>query len=356
MYSPKFCDFRRLHCEYSEFTAQRMSFDSMTSPLKRLDAIDSAKGIGILLVVFGHAWRGVRGSGLVPDDTLFRVVDFAVYAFHMPLFFFLSGLLFLEALQKHSTKNLLSGRLTRLLWPMALWSWMFFGLKLAAGEAANNPVAAVDFPIVPLPPYEHLWFLWALFLCQTFLILGYAMGGERLPATILRWGCAGVALVWAVLNPYIPVPSLIWGPMFEHFPYFLAGVAMGGILAFRPPVWAGVLCAVGFAVSLWGVQGEKAAVLHSLALLLLAWGAWLCVDRGTGANGVIRALRMLGQASMVIYLTHTVFSAALRIGLLKFGVDHVGVILCATLAIGIVVPVGVGLAARRLRLTKLLGF
>ena len=59
---------------------------------------------------------------------------------------------------------------------------------------------------------------------------------------------------------------------------------------------------------------------------------------------------------MVIYLTHTVFSAAIRIILLKVGMSEVSVILAATLAVGIIVPLILGAIAARLRLTKLLGF
>ena len=331
----------------------------MTAPTARLDAMDSAKGIGILLVVFGHAWRGARGAGLLPDEALFRLVDYAIYAFHMPLFFFLSGLLFLETLQKYGTKPLMRGRLTRLLWPMALWSWIFFGLKLAVGQSVNNPVGLQKIPIIPLPPYEHLWFLWALFICQSVLVLGYALVPDRIGPNVLRGVCAGVAVIWAALNPYIPVPSLIWGPMFEHFPYFLIGKAAGGLTAYRVPAIAGFVCAVGCAALIWALQGEKASVLHSFVLVALAWGAWLTVDRGAD-NGpavwLLRSLRALGRASMVIYLTHTVFSAAIRIILLKVGISDVSVILAATLAVGIIVPLILGAIAARLRLTKLLGF
>lgn len=59
---------------------------------------------------------------------------------------------------------------------------------------------------------------------------------------------------------------------------------------------------------------------------------------------------------MVIYLTHTVFSAAIRIILLKVGMSEVSVILAATLAVGIIAPLILGAIAARLRLTKLLGF
>ena len=46
----------------------------------RLDWVDVARGIGILAVVIGHVWT----RGPVRD---------ALYSFHMPLFFILSGML-----------------------------------------------------------------------------------------------------------------------------------------------------------------------------------------------------------------------------------------------------------------------
>jgi acyltransferase len=48
---------------------------------KRIGWIDIAKGITILLVIVGHTLIG------------YKVNDY-IYAFHMPLFFICSGLLF----------------------------------------------------------------------------------------------------------------------------------------------------------------------------------------------------------------------------------------------------------------------
>ena len=56
---------------------------------KRLDWIDIAKGIGIILVVLGHTLvPQVRETGFAGFLWIF------IYNFHMPLFFFLSGYLF----------------------------------------------------------------------------------------------------------------------------------------------------------------------------------------------------------------------------------------------------------------------
>lgn len=53
--------------------------------IARSPFLDISRGIGICLVVLGHNWMTIYGS-----DELFRVI----FSFHVPLFFFLSGILF----------------------------------------------------------------------------------------------------------------------------------------------------------------------------------------------------------------------------------------------------------------------
>lgn len=55
----------------------------------RIDTIDIIKGIGILLVIFGHV------------NTEGQLSRFFIYSFHMPLFFFFSGVV------AHSSGNLM---------------------------------------------------------------------------------------------------------------------------------------------------------------------------------------------------------------------------------------------------------
>ena len=52
------------------------------TPAQRLDWLDMAKGIGMILVVYGHSYG--------PDN-------YYVYLFHMPLFFILFPAFFLAA-------------------------------------------------------------------------------------------------------------------------------------------------------------------------------------------------------------------------------------------------------------------
>ena len=53
--------------------------------MKRIAYIDSIKGFAILLVVMGHTFHDFKGINMA-------FIDF-IYAFHMPLFFIISGYL-----------------------------------------------------------------------------------------------------------------------------------------------------------------------------------------------------------------------------------------------------------------------
>ena len=126
---------------------------------RRMGWVDAAKGGAIILVVIGHAWRGIGARDLIPEP-LFSAVDARIYAVHMPIFFALSGLFFPSLLARSTIGSFAQSRLIRLFWPMVIWTYLYLGLKLLAGEAVNTPVALSDLLILPAPGHLHLWFLW----------------------------------------------------------------------------------------------------------------------------------------------------------------------------------------------------
>ncbi|MEM7519947.1 MAG: acyltransferase family protein, partial [Pseudomonadota bacterium] len=305
----------------------------------------------------GHAWRGAFDAGLIQNTYLFNAIDAAIYAWHMPLFFFLSGLIALDVLQRTALLRFLGGRVRRLLWPLALWTWVFFGVKLLAGQAANHPVSMSQFPLIPLPPYEHLWFLWALLLAQ-MCVLGLWLGLRRLlDARQMRVVFAGLALGLCVLVPFVYVPSPLFGAAVQHFPYFAAGIAMSGMRTVRPPLWLAVLAGAGVAVLLGGGPFNWTSMLVSLVLVVLISTVVAHVDanRERPPTG-IALLRLLGQYSMAIFLAHTIFSAAFRIGLLAVGVDGLAPHLITAVVVGILGPILLVHFSRLMRVEKLLGF
>ena len=90
---------------------------------KRLDWIDIAKGIGIILVVLGHTLvPQVRETGFAGFLWIF------IYNFHMPLFFFLSGYLFEKGLSHYTNKGkFILGKLQYLMLPYLIFSTFEIG-------------------------------------------------------------------------------------------------------------------------------------------------------------------------------------------------------------------------------------
>lgn len=97
----------------------RISADAAGMQLARLEWVDVAKGIGIILVVTGHVWT----RGPVRD---------LIYAFHMPLFFLLSGYMS----RPRPMADFAMRQLRAMVMPyiaflllLALWDWGFETLR-----------------------------------------------------------------------------------------------------------------------------------------------------------------------------------------------------------------------------------
>lgn len=84
---------------------------------KRIVSFDILKGVGILLVVYGHLY-------IIPS-----ILKIAIYSFHMPLFFFVSGCFF----RPTGGGEFVRKRARQLLLP-----WAFFAILYAAFRFALN--------------------------------------------------------------------------------------------------------------------------------------------------------------------------------------------------------------------------
>ena len=76
----------------------------------RFAEIDIARGVGILLVVAGHALKQTGQS-----NTVFDILLSVIYSFHMPLFFILSGFVAVKSIEETDLISFTKKRACRLL-------------------------------------------------------------------------------------------------------------------------------------------------------------------------------------------------------------------------------------------------
>lgn len=326
------------------------------SPRPRDVSLDVAKGVGIILVVIGHAWRGLESAGMIGDPWLFRLVDTLIYNFHMPLFFLLSGITFQDWALRRPVGEAAISRVTRLLWPLVLWTYLFTAARLAAGDAANTEVTGLQSLVFfPLPPRDHFWFLWALFLQHLAILALIRFVTGPLPA----WAWAALAAVAVVGSSVTPVGLNAWtvGAL-TYAGAFLTGLALGQT-GWRPQGAPAFLTAAGLFLALQAASFQLPQTLMTTQLLgiVLALAALVMIQvLSCGASGgVIRLLAWLGVASMGIYLAHTIFSAGTRAVLARFTTDLSAQLILGTLA-GIVGPLLIYAVIRRVGRPSWIGF
>lgn len=333
-----------------------MTLTAEASPKTRDLSLDVAKGLGIILVVIGHAWRGLDSAGMIGDPDLFRLVDTLIYNFHMPLFFLLSGMTFEAWALKRPAAEAAISRVTRLLWPLVLWTYIFYAARLAAGDAANTQVQGVESLLFfPLPPRDHFWFLWALFLQHLLALALIRMVGR--PLGTATW--AGLAVLVVIGSSITPVGLNAWTVGAATYAgAFLTGLALGphGLavkgataLVAATLVFAG-LQTLSFQLPPSLLTSQLLGI--ALALCFLGIVRALCT---TDARPTLRLLAWLGLSSMGIYLAHTIFSAGTRAVLGRITQDLSVHMVLGTLA-GIIGPLLLYTLIRRIGRPAWIGF
>ncbi len=132
---------------------------------KRLDYLDMVKGIGIILVVIGH-------SEYLAYDALT-----VISAFHMPLFFIISGMLIYHTgEEKRPMKQILLRKLKSIMLPYVIFSLIYLAVYggyfcRVAGYLTPQYIREIAVQAVSLDGISVLWFLSALFLAE-ILFLG----------------------------------------------------------------------------------------------------------------------------------------------------------------------------------------
>lgn len=327
------------------------------STQQRLLWVDVAKGIAIALMVFGHVWRGLFEAHILTDVALYTGIDRFIYLFHMPLFFFLSGMFVSTSGTPSTFGPLLWKRAVAYLYPLLIWSWILALSRVAAGDSTNRAaLSLLDAALYPFPPKDIFWFLWALFLMQTLAAAAVLLPRRwHLPISI---AAALGSLVYAASGLELPLVH----DTIMNLPYFLAGIAftaLGGraIGSGRQALIGLALFAATEATVLLVPQPIVGAPLILLAtvavvgsVLLIAW----MTERLRGVQ-LIEAVAVMGTATMAIYVAHVIVLAAVRIVLVKLGIHDVIAHAALGTVVAIAVPLLLLLLASRLGVSKLAG-
>lgn len=310
--------------------------------------VDYAKASGIALVVYGHVARGLHSAGIAVDAEMFRLVDSIIYSFHMPLFFFLSGLFFQGSLVSRGAPGLVLNKIDTIVYPYVLWSLLQGGVEVLLSRYTNGGTSLSDVLVLLWAPRAQFWFLYVLFFVFLICTLVYARARREwliLPLLVF----AGIYLAANSVTS-----DWVFGQLASTTVFFSFGIWFNEVkTAFRRhSTWLaptlGILFVAGQCVFhiVFGLNYEAGGwpvLMLGLLSILFVTACCMCLDQLK-----VRWLLALGSASMSIYLMHILAGSGIRIVLSKFlGIDSVALHLLLGTLVGLVAPLLADAVIRR---------
>jgi uncharacterized membrane protein YcfT len=310
----------------------------------RLEWLDVARGIAMLMVVSSHAIEWTDSASVSEVSAWVHSINASA---QLPVFFCVSGILFTRSLSL-TWSDLFRRRVLPLLWVFVIWQPVVFLYKFVAGqflpgqEDSSLGAHVLRLAASPLRPSGELWFLWAL---AVFVVAAYL---TRKFHVVLQLVLAGaLSAVWLASMTSLVDPTVIR----------LLGPGLNGLPTYYFFFLLGVLGA-----SHWKQFADSSRWIWATAIAV--WGASIIVARLTPAGDWIGApfalkilglfgcmsvalvlsrstlLQIIGIASINIYLLHTSLIVAVLVPLEVSGIATIpwqwwgafALVLIATLA------------------------
>jgi fucose 4-O-acetylase-like acetyltransferase len=314
---------------------------SASARTPRIALVDYAKGIGIFLVVLGHVFRGLVGT-VLEGNAVIQTLDQWIYAFHMPLFFFLSGYFAERSVSKPLSSQFV-GKLRAIAYPYFLWSVIQETLRHLAG-ISDQPLSSL-WRIIYVPILQF-WFLYVLFAVSLVYLL---LRKLSVPAMACF---AAFALLFA--SELIDLSLGPWPVLYMirlNAVYFALGAIASLVDLMQrvkkvPPSILLPSAFFGFSlIALAAISNLTRIEYWLFPLAALGIFSSLLLAAYLDAHHRFSFLQTWGLRSLEIFVSHTIFTAAARIFLQKGLNIHQPVI---HVVIGTAVGLGAALLLYRL--------
>ena len=310
---------------------------------------DKLKGYACFLVLFGHVIMGIRLAGVDIPHFFYGIEKF-LWSFHVALFLFLSGVVYKvtgEWKSKKSKWRFVLYKLYNLGVPYVVFSAVYILINSLVPQV-NTQSSVWDILYIWHTPVAQYWFLYALFF---LFLIWTALSG------ILK--NRQITLITALIGLFVPLSGFSLGCMAVVFSSALA-FGLGTSVSFpkltRPPVWVKcsvVLVHIAVAVAFILPDKTETPFIKELLMLLGIYASILFISMIQNSKPVSAFLNFINKYSFQIYLLHTIFTAGIRILLLRAGITNWVIHILLGTVCGIVFSV---LAAEIAKRIKILNF
>lgn len=315
---------------------------------QRVRWVDYAKGVGIFLVVLGHTLRGLVNHSILELSMPVRAIDEWIYAFHMPLFFFISGL-FINRSASRPLRVFVVEKLKAIAYPYVLWSVLQSILQATMSSYTTNHVSLTSLWQIVYSPVMQFWFLYTLLV----ITLVYAITCKLHVSPLLF---LVLSIFFYCSQEYVSLGD--WGVLYlvrRYAIYLALGAVVGNsrVISELPRLKTSLLIVAIFGGFLTvGAAVGFNFINQSLVIPVVAmFGIFATVALAILLEqlNVAGFLEQWGHLSLAIFVAHTIASSILRIGLQKLlGFEQPLAHLVLGIAVGIYAPIALAIICQRI--------
>jgi fucose 4-O-acetylase-like acetyltransferase len=300
----------------------------------RLNWVDYAKGLGIILVVFGHVAKGLFSSKLIDPVFYYYAVNF-VYSFHMPLFFILSGFFFIKSLDKKGNTAFIVNKLETIIYPFAIWSLIQTFIEIKLSAYTNNHVRPIELITCLYLPRSQFWFLFAMFFINIANVAFVNLSKQ--------WGIYLTIALWAayLISGY---NSILFDKAIINSLYFCVGIMLSRYQQVTRLILSNqyvfLLNLLIFIAALYVFFNYPQRSIYNLLFPQLS-GSFVIIfiAQKMSSFSLFSIIEYLGINSLAIYLVHLLAGNGTRILLSKIlHINNSAVHIIAGTLLGLIIP------------------
>lgn len=312
--------------------------------------VDNIKFACCILVVLGHTFMGFGESGIIEKGVAYNLLIQTVYSFHVPLFFVCSGFLYQKSNKVHSVKGWgknIADKLLNLGVPYAVFTTATVLTKIIFSDSVNNQTGGLlkTLFLAPTAPY---WYLYALF----FMFFFIPCLNNKKQATILLVISFIARIVFIIcVDNSISTPYPIYSTLCRMI-WFVIGMFLAfDVFDFKAVYSKAIMIifgvtAIGLCIYFYRELYLNQTVQYIIGMLFVI--SIIILSKNLHFGFIDKISFKCSEYFMPVYIMHTIFSAGVRIVLLKLGVANFAVHLVFGIAAGFLLPVAIYEIAKKI--------
>lgn len=297
----------------------------------RIEWIDALKGFAILTVVIGHCADGILSAGMYSQYKFeLQALYDAIYSFHMPLFFIVSGFVFW--LSKSYTKY--KSKIFDFVIVYLIWYFLTWLVKFLLGAKVNKQVGFEELLGIFYHPIAPMWYLYVLII---FYLIFSVLNIKKVTFPVVAL-CGVVAITSKIMNLNIGVIN----QLLYHAYFFI----MGGYIVqtklytkLKTPHVCMSCMVLAFNIYLYFNHVMIGVYVNAFKIFVVANIASLICFYAIVKMKVYEVMKVMGENTLQIYVIHCFVTAGLRLVFKVAGINSLLLYMVVGTILGVLIPV-----------------